>query len=115
MNWKKYIERWTRLKAAIRKDFDVEPVHDGKYLIDKMKPYKHDVKTDFDDYGFPSGKTESMTYSIILNDLISKTDKSCHYPQNTKHYKKFSTKDLIDSDFAFNSGFVSIKKMRQFC
>lgn len=89
MNWKKYTERWTSLKTAIQKDFDVEPVHDGKYLINNMKLYKHDIKTDFDDYGFPPVKTESATYSIILNDLISKTDKSCYYPQNTKHYKQF--------------------------
>lgn len=67
-----------------------------------IKSYKDEIKTDFNEEGFPPEKTKSIT-STILIDSVYRIDKTC-YPQELleeckhkikeKTVKTFITEDL---------------------
>ena len=43
---KQYWEIWSRTKDLIGKDFDVETIHDDKYISTKIRSYKDEIRTD---------------------------------------------------------------------
>ena len=52
------------------KGFDVEVVHNNKYKATKIKYYKEEIETDFLEDRSQPGKSQSLTYSVILIDSI---------------------------------------------
>ena len=44
---KKHSEIWNRTNDLIEKDFDVETIHDDKYISTIIRSYKNEIKCDF--------------------------------------------------------------------
>ena len=74
-----YNEIWENVKNSIKKEFDIELVHNEKYLKAKMKSYNgkqhklHNNETEKEGSKFHS-------LSVILVDSVFKTGKN-YYPQ----------------------------------
>ena len=46
---KKYCKTWAKVSNSIKKEFDSEPVSNGKYLKTKAKSYGDKISTSFQD------------------------------------------------------------------
>ena len=44
---KKHSEIWNRTNDLIEKDFDVETIHDDKYILTIIRSYKNEIKSGF--------------------------------------------------------------------
>ena len=49
----KYNEIWEKVRNNIKKEFDSEPVYNGKYLRAKIKSYKGKINTNFHNNKIP--------------------------------------------------------------
>lgn len=53
---KKHSEIWNRTNDLIEKDFDVETIHDDKYISTIIRSYKNEIKSGFYYDRLPSEK-----------------------------------------------------------
>ena len=44
---KKYKEIWEKVSNAIKKEFNIDPVYNKKYLKTRIKSYKRQINTNF--------------------------------------------------------------------
>ena len=72
----KYNKVWEKVKSSLKKEFDSEPVCNGKYLNVKIKSYKQKINTNIFNNKIPKEGSQS----VILIDPVFKTGKKC-YPQ----------------------------------
>ena len=72
----KHNKVWEKVKSSLKKEFDSEPVCNGKYLNVKIKSYKQKINTNIVNNKMPKEGSQS----VILIDYVFKTGKKC-YPQ----------------------------------
>ena len=65
---KKYNKVWKKVKNTIDKEFDSEPVYNGKYLKAKIKSYKGKINTNFHNNKIPKEDSQCICLSVILID-----------------------------------------------
>ena len=70
---KKYKEIWDRINYTIEKEFDSEPMHNGKFQI---KSYNGKIKTDFHDSAMPKNGSHRICFLVILIDSIFEMGKN---------------------------------------
>ena len=106
-----YAEIWNSIKDLIGKYIDVEVIHCNKYNSAKINPFNYELRTAFHDEGLPVEETPWTAHSIILVDLIYRTNKSyypqvileeCKYMVKNETTKRYITGNLFDSDSYFN-------------
>ena len=76
----KYSEIWKKVKNSLKKEFDIEPVHNEKYLKAKIKSHNGKVNTNFHNDKIPREGSQFIFLSVILNDSVFITGKN-YYPQ----------------------------------
>ena len=83
----------------------MEVIHDDKYLINKIKSYGDEIKTDFHNDRLPKRKPQCLTYSIIIISSVYRNNKlyypqtllvQCEYIIKDKLIKWFVIEDLTD-------------------
>ena len=78
--YNEYNEIWEKVKNSIKKEFDVKPVYNEKYLKAKIKPYNGKINTDFHNNKIPREGFQFICLSVILIDSTSRTGKN-YYSQ----------------------------------
>ena len=66
-----------KVKNIIKKDFDSEPVYDGKYLKYKTKSYNGKSNTNFHNNKTPKEGSQFICLLVILKDSVFRN----YYPQ----------------------------------
>ena len=68
-----------KVSADIKKEFDIEPMHNKTYLKTKVKSHGNEV-TDFYDKKIPNSGSNHTCLAVITLDSALKKNDSC-YPQ----------------------------------
>ena len=66
----KYTKIWNKIKSSIKKEFNVEPLCNGKYIKTKIKIYNDIVYTNYPHNKIPKGNEYCTFLSVILLDSI---------------------------------------------
>ena len=88
----KYNEIWEKVKNSIKKEFDVEPVYNEKYLKAKIKSYNGKINTNFHNNKIPKEGSQFICLSVILISSVCRTGKN-YYPQVFLEECKYVVKD----------------------
>ena len=70
---------WDKISPDIKKDFDIEPVHNKHFLTAKIKSHGHEV-IDFYDKEIPKVDSNHTCLAVISLDSAFKKDEN-YYPQ----------------------------------
>ena len=89
----KYNEIWEKVKNSLKKEFDSEPVYNGKY---KTKSYDGKTNTNFHNNKIPKEDSQYLYLSVIMIDSIFRTGKN-YYPQVFLEERKYVVKEKKDS------------------
>ena len=67
---KKYNEIWKNVRNIIKREFDNKPVHNEKYLKNKIKSYNGKTNTNFHNNKIPKEGSQCICLSVILIDSV---------------------------------------------
>ena len=79
--FKKYSEIWDKVKSLIKKEFDIEPLYNDKYIKTKIRIYYNRVYTNFQYNEIPKDNEYFACLSIILLDSIFVNSDKEYYRQ----------------------------------
>ena len=85
----KYNQIWEKVKNSLKKEFDSEPVYNGKY---KTKSYDDKTNTNFHNNKIPKEDSQYLYLSVIMIDSIFRTGKN-YYPQVFLEERKYVVKE----------------------
>ena len=81
-----------KVKNSIKKEFDSEPVYNGKYLRVKINTYNGKVNTSFHNNKIPKEGSQFIRLSVILIDSVFRTGKN-YYLQVFLEKRKYIAKE----------------------
>ena len=76
----KYNEIWRKAKSSIKKEFDIEPIYNEKYLKPKLKSFNGKTITNFHNNRILKEGSQFVCLSVISIDFLFVTHKT-HYLQ----------------------------------
>ena len=76
----KYNEICEKVKNNIKKEFDIEPAYNKKYLKTKIKSYNGKIDTNFHNNKIPKEESRCICLTVILIYSVFRTGKN-YYPQ----------------------------------
>ena len=74
---KNVIKLGKKVSNSIQKGFHSEHVYNKKYLKTKIKPYEGKITTNFSNNKIPKEGSQCTCLSVILIDLVYRTNKNC--------------------------------------
>ena len=89
----KYSEIWNKIKSLIKKEFNSEPVHNRKYIKNKIKIYNERVYTNFQHNKIPKDNEYCACSSVILLDSIFADSDKEYYLQILLEECKYAIKN----------------------
>ena len=92
----KYNKVWEKVKYSIKKEFDSEPVCNGKYLKAKMTSYNQKISTNFHNNKIPKEGSQFICLSVILINSVFRTGKN-YYRQVFLGEYKYVVKEKKDA------------------
>ena len=87
----KYDEIWNVVKKLLKLKFSVNPIHDGKYVLAKLKIFNGVNKTTFTNNAVPMERNHYICIAAIDTDLVLRVDKRV-YPQAYLEQCKYKLK-----------------------
>ena len=88
----KYNEIWEKVSKSIKKEFDSDPVYEGKYLKTKIKSYKGKINANFHNNKIPKEDSQFIFLSVTLINSVFRTDNN-NYPEVFLEECKFIIKE----------------------
>ena len=86
-----YNEIWDKISNLLKKEFDIRPVHENKYIKIKIEIYSNRINTNFHDNEIPENNECYACLSVILLDSAATVDKK-YYPQTFSEECKYAIK-----------------------
>ena len=80
-----------KVKNSIKKEFDIEPVYNEKYLKAKIKSYDEKINTNFYNKKMPKEGSQFICLSVVLFNSVFRTRKN-YYPQVFLEECKYANK-----------------------
>ena len=90
---KKYSEIWNKIKSLRKKEFNSEPVYNGKYIKTKIKIYNNRVYTNLQRNKIPEDNEYFACLSVILLDSIFVNSDKEYYLQILLEECKYAIKN----------------------
>ena len=87
----KYDEISIKVSNGIKKEFNREPVYNGKYCKTKIKSHKKKINTNFHNNKIPKEGSQCICSSTILLDSVYRKDN--YYPQMFLEECKYVVKE----------------------
>ena len=87
-----------KISKSIKKEFDSEPIYNGKYLKTKTKSCKGKVNTNFHNNKIPKEGSQCIFLSVILINFVFRTDNN-NYPQVFLEECKYVVKEKKMSEY----------------
>ena len=76
----RYNEIWEKVRNITKKEFDIEPIYNEKYLRTKRKSYNGKINKNVHNNKIPKESSQFIYLLVILIDSVYRKDKN-YYPQ----------------------------------
>ena len=97
-----------KVKNSIKKEFDIEPVYNEKYLKAKRKSYDEKINTNFYNKKMSKEGSQFIYLSVVLFNSVFRTRKNyypqvfleeCKYANKQKQMPEYITDNITDRSF----------------